>query len=156
MEEELSSILGRKTDMRTPEDLSRLFRDEAVRTVLIQYAGSQIHRELAKNVKRTYFVRNSLRRECSTSRLRVFTVKTFPRVARIIFFMSSRRTPKPLPPMQAMTSYLGLSLGRSARLSSPRCCMRVTLSLAVPSSSVILASMIICGLNSLGMMKSGA
>jgi len=31
------------------------------------------------------------------------SVKTFPRVARISFFMSSRRTPKPLPAMQATT-----------------------------------------------------
>lgn len=39
MEEELSSILGRKADMRTPEDISRLFRDEVVRTALVQYAA---------------------------------------------------------------------------------------------------------------------
>lgn len=39
MEEELSSILGRKTDMRTAEDISRLFRDEVVRTALVQYAA---------------------------------------------------------------------------------------------------------------------
>lgn len=39
MEEELSEILGRTTDMRTPQDLSHLFRDEVVRTVLVQYAA---------------------------------------------------------------------------------------------------------------------
>ena len=39
MEEELSQILGRKTDMRTPRDLSRHFRDEVVRTALVQYAA---------------------------------------------------------------------------------------------------------------------
>ena len=39
MERELSGILGRKADMRTPEDLSRHFRDEVVRTALIQYAA---------------------------------------------------------------------------------------------------------------------
>jgi len=38
MEEELSGILGRKADMRTPEDLSRYFRDEVVRTAVVQYA----------------------------------------------------------------------------------------------------------------------
>jgi predicted nucleotidyltransferase len=30
MEEELSSIVGRKVDLKTPEDLSRYFRDEVV------------------------------------------------------------------------------------------------------------------------------
>ena len=39
MEEELSEILGRKADMRTPRDLSRYFRDEVVRTAWIQYAA---------------------------------------------------------------------------------------------------------------------
>lgn len=39
MEEELSGILGRKADMRTPQDLSRYFRDEVVRTALVQYAA---------------------------------------------------------------------------------------------------------------------
>ena len=39
MEMELSDILGRKVDMRTPEDLSRYFRDEVVRGALIQYAA---------------------------------------------------------------------------------------------------------------------
>ncbi len=32
MEEELSAILGRKADMRTPRDLSQYFRDEVLRT----------------------------------------------------------------------------------------------------------------------------
>jgi hypothetical protein len=39
MEEELSAILGRKADMRTPRDLSRYFRDEVVRNALVQYAA---------------------------------------------------------------------------------------------------------------------
>ena len=39
MERELSEILGRKADMRTPKDLSRYFRDEVVRNALIQYAA---------------------------------------------------------------------------------------------------------------------
>ncbi len=38
-EEALSEILGRKADMRTPRDLSRYFRDEVVRTALVQYAA---------------------------------------------------------------------------------------------------------------------
>lgn len=39
MEEELSTILGgRKVDMRTPEDLSRYFRDEVISTAEVQYA----------------------------------------------------------------------------------------------------------------------
>lgn len=39
MEEELTAILGRKADMRTPQDLSRYFRDEVVRSALVQYAA---------------------------------------------------------------------------------------------------------------------
>ena len=39
METELSEILGRKADMRTPRDLSRYFRDEVVRTAQVQYAA---------------------------------------------------------------------------------------------------------------------
>ena len=39
MERELSAILGRKADMRTPQDLSRYFRDEVVRKALVQYAA---------------------------------------------------------------------------------------------------------------------
>jgi len=39
MERELSETLGRKADMRTPEDLSEYFRDEVVRTALVQYAA---------------------------------------------------------------------------------------------------------------------
>ena len=39
MEEELSSLLGgRKVDLRTPEDLSRYFRDEVVAHSWVQYA----------------------------------------------------------------------------------------------------------------------
>ncbi len=38
MEEELASIYGRTVDMRTPNDLSRYFRDDVVRSALVQYA----------------------------------------------------------------------------------------------------------------------
>ena len=39
MEIELSGLLGgQKVDLRTPEDLSRYFRDEVVRTAQVQYA----------------------------------------------------------------------------------------------------------------------
>lgn len=37
MEIELSEKLGRKVDMRTPEDLSKYFRDEVVSSALLQY-----------------------------------------------------------------------------------------------------------------------
>lgn len=39
MERELSEILGRKADMRTPKDLSRYFRDEVMRTAVVQYVA---------------------------------------------------------------------------------------------------------------------
>jgi len=39
MEEEFTELLGRKVDMRTPRDLSRYFRDEVIRTALVQYAA---------------------------------------------------------------------------------------------------------------------
>jgi predicted nucleotidyltransferase len=39
MEQELSAMMGgRKIDLRTPNDLSRYFRDEVVRTAEVQYA----------------------------------------------------------------------------------------------------------------------
>ena len=39
LERELSHILGgRKVDLRTPEDLSRYFRDEVLREAEVQYA----------------------------------------------------------------------------------------------------------------------
>jgi hypothetical protein len=34
---ELSEMLGRKVDLRTPADLSRYFRDEVVRASEVQY-----------------------------------------------------------------------------------------------------------------------
>jgi len=37
MERELSEILGRKADLRTPADLSRYFRDEVLRTAEVLY-----------------------------------------------------------------------------------------------------------------------
>jgi len=39
MEIDLSTILGRKADMRTAEDLSRYFRDEVINAALVQYEG---------------------------------------------------------------------------------------------------------------------
>lgn len=40
MERELSAIFGgRKVDLRTPEELSRYFRDEVVRNAVVQYAA---------------------------------------------------------------------------------------------------------------------
>ncbi len=39
MERELSEILGRKADMRTREDLSKYFRDDVLRTAVVQYAA---------------------------------------------------------------------------------------------------------------------
>ncbi|MFA6243751.1 MAG: nucleotidyltransferase family protein [Candidatus Hydrogenedentales bacterium] len=39
MERELSGLLGRKADLRTPNDLSRYFRDEVVREAVVQYAS---------------------------------------------------------------------------------------------------------------------
>lgn len=39
MEEELSGILGRKADMRTPRDLSRYFREEVVANAQVQYVA---------------------------------------------------------------------------------------------------------------------
>ena len=38
MELELSELLGREVDLRTPEDLSRYFRDEVLDTAEVQYA----------------------------------------------------------------------------------------------------------------------
>ncbi len=37
MEMELAEMLGRKVDLRTPEDLSRYFRDEVMQNAQIQY-----------------------------------------------------------------------------------------------------------------------
>ena len=39
MEEELSTILGRKADIRSAADLSRYFRDEVLREALVQYVA---------------------------------------------------------------------------------------------------------------------
>src|SRR5947199_4036534 len=38
IERELSDLLGRKADLRTPADLSRYFRDEVLREAEVQYA----------------------------------------------------------------------------------------------------------------------
>ncbi|MBN2272622.1 MAG: nucleotidyltransferase family protein [Sedimentisphaerales bacterium] len=37
MEMELAEALGRKVDLRTPEDLSQYFRDEVTRNARVQY-----------------------------------------------------------------------------------------------------------------------
>ena len=37
MEMELAEALGRKVDLRTPEDLSRYFRDEVIRDAKLEY-----------------------------------------------------------------------------------------------------------------------
>ncbi len=37
MQNELSDTIGREVDLRTPQDLSRYFRDEVVETALVQY-----------------------------------------------------------------------------------------------------------------------
>src|SRR6266478_326466 len=40
MEQELSDLFGgRKIDLRTPAELSRYFRDEVMRTAVVQYAA---------------------------------------------------------------------------------------------------------------------
>lgn len=39
MEGELSAMIGRKVDLRTPEDLSEYFRDAVTRTARVQYAA---------------------------------------------------------------------------------------------------------------------
>jgi predicted nucleotidyltransferase len=40
MEAELASMLGgKKVDLRTPQDLSRFFRDQVLQTAEVQYAG---------------------------------------------------------------------------------------------------------------------
>ena len=38
MEDELSVMLGRKVDLRTPQDLSKYFRDKVVREAEVLYA----------------------------------------------------------------------------------------------------------------------
>lgn len=40
MEEELSLLFGRTVDLRTPQDLSRYFRDEVLETAEVQYLAS--------------------------------------------------------------------------------------------------------------------
>ena len=38
VEEDLSTLFGRRVDLRTPEDLSRYFRDEVMARAEVQYA----------------------------------------------------------------------------------------------------------------------
>jgi hypothetical protein len=37
MEMELAEVLGRKVDLRTPDDLSKYFRDEVIKNAKLQY-----------------------------------------------------------------------------------------------------------------------
>jgi len=39
LEIELSGLIGRKVDLRTPAELSRYFRDEVIASAEVQYAG---------------------------------------------------------------------------------------------------------------------
>lgn len=39
IEGELSEIIGRKVDLRTPEELSRYFRDKVVKEAQVKYEG---------------------------------------------------------------------------------------------------------------------
>ena len=39
MELELSRLLGRTADVRTPQDLSRYFRQDVLKSAAVQYAG---------------------------------------------------------------------------------------------------------------------
>jgi hypothetical protein len=39
MEIELSEMIGREVDLRTPEDLSRHFRDQVLQQAVVQYAA---------------------------------------------------------------------------------------------------------------------
>jgi len=39
IERELSEILGKKVDLRTPEELSRYFRDKVVKEAQVRYEG---------------------------------------------------------------------------------------------------------------------
>lgn len=40
MERELTALFGRKVDLRTPQDLSRYFRDHVLTSASVQYAES--------------------------------------------------------------------------------------------------------------------
>lgn len=40
LERELTSLFGRKVDLRTPQDLSRYFRDQVLTSASVQYAES--------------------------------------------------------------------------------------------------------------------
>jgi len=39
MEEELARAIGRRVDLRTPQELSRYFRDKVLATAVVQYAA---------------------------------------------------------------------------------------------------------------------
>ena len=39
MERELSELIGRKADLRTPEELSRYFRDKIIKEAQVKYEG---------------------------------------------------------------------------------------------------------------------
>jgi len=39
IEDELAQIVGREVDLRTPQELSRYFRDQVLATAVVQYAA---------------------------------------------------------------------------------------------------------------------
>lgn len=39
MEEELAAMFGREVDVRTPQDLSKYFRDEVMRQAVVEFAA---------------------------------------------------------------------------------------------------------------------
>lgn len=39
MEQDLSALIGRNVDLRTPAELSRYFRDDVIRSAEVQYAA---------------------------------------------------------------------------------------------------------------------
>ncbi len=61
-------------------------------------------REAMKNIAEPYLVLNSAKRLHAINFSMFARVNTLPRVARIILFMSSRRTLNPRPAIQAITS----------------------------------------------------
>jgi hypothetical protein len=79
--------------------------------------------------------------------IEVLQRETFPCGAINSCFISSVRIPNPRPPIHATASKAGVFFRRPWRLDWARCCTRVTLSRAVPSSSAILASITTFGAN---------
>src|SRR5688572_16161887 len=40
LQDELGQMLGRRVDLNTPDDLSKYFRDEVLRTAMVQYVAA--------------------------------------------------------------------------------------------------------------------